>query len=304
MPHELLCYLVVAWTYFSLVSNSIYSSFPQNRIFLPVHTAHCAFRSPGKSEDLLANCWRDCILETLEGPYADHTSCCPTRRTYSNRNFWWRCKIHTGWCKSDSHAFEYRDSNHHAFLGYYVFLITRKFVCKINLRKILVLYYCFPFDSQWGLDLSRFPFFVLRYELTLGQETLDPVLRVIAWSLNVSVLEKKHTLYHPQMPRNSPKSSPDLECILPLWHFAGTCARLAMWVGGQQWDPMVNPGAGGKLDTSTTGSLWWSAVVTGNGMWNCGAFEDTTNPLLFAIDVLLQPELVHVSIMPCILYIA
>ena len=52
----------------------------------------------------------------------------------------------------------------------------------------------------WGLDLSRFPFFVLRYELTLGQETLDPVLRVIAWSLNVSVLEQKHTFYPPRSP--------------------------------------------------------------------------------------------------------
>ena len=37
-----------------------------------------------------------------------------------------------------------------------------------------------------GLDLSRFVFFTLRYELSLGPETLDPILRVVAWSLNVS----------------------------------------------------------------------------------------------------------------------
>ena len=36
---------------------------------------------------------------------------------------------------------------------------------------------------------------------------------------------------------------------------------------------------------------------TGNGMLNCGAFEDTTNPSLFAIDVLLRLGMVHVSIM-------
>ncbi len=37
-----------------------------------------------------------------------------------------------------------------------------------------------------GLDLSRFPIFVLRHELSLGCKTLDPFLRVIAWSLNDS----------------------------------------------------------------------------------------------------------------------
>ena len=36
-----------------------------------------------------------------------------------------------------------------------------------------------------GSDLSRFVFFTLRHELSLGTKTLDPVLRVTAWSLNV-----------------------------------------------------------------------------------------------------------------------
>lgn len=36
-----------------------------------------------------------------------------------------------------------------------------------------------------GLDLSRFVFFVLRFELSLGSASLDPILRVAAWSLNV-----------------------------------------------------------------------------------------------------------------------
>ena len=37
-----------------------------------------------------------------------------------------------------------------------------------------------------GLDLCRFVFFVLRYELYLGPQTLDPVLRVACWSLNAA----------------------------------------------------------------------------------------------------------------------
>ena len=37
-----------------------------------------------------------------------------------------------------------------------------------------------------GSDLSRFVFFSLRHELSLGTRTLDPVLRVTAWSLNVT----------------------------------------------------------------------------------------------------------------------
>ena len=37
-----------------------------------------------------------------------------------------------------------------------------------------------------GSDLSRFVFFTLRHELSLGTRTLDPVLRVTAWSLNAT----------------------------------------------------------------------------------------------------------------------
>ena len=36
-----------------------------------------------------------------------------------------------------------------------------------------------------GLDLSRFPYFVLRHELSLGVETMHEVFKVTTWSLNV-----------------------------------------------------------------------------------------------------------------------
>jgi hypothetical protein len=45
-----------------------------------------------------------------------------------------------------------------------------------------------PSLCQRGLDVCRFPFFVLRHEVSLGGRTLDPVLRVCAWSLNVTRL--------------------------------------------------------------------------------------------------------------------
>ena len=43
-------------------------------------------------------------------------------------------------------------------------------------------------EYKSGLDLCRFPFFVLRHEVSLGYKTLDPVLRLVAWSLNVAFL--------------------------------------------------------------------------------------------------------------------
>ena len=51
-------------------------------------------------------------------------------------------------------------------------------------------FYLFPLiDPSLGLDLARFPFFLLRYEVSLGAQSLDPVLRVAAWSLNAIRLE-------------------------------------------------------------------------------------------------------------------
>ena len=37
--------------------------------------------------------------------------------------------------------------------------------------------------SQPGLDLCRFPFFVLRYEVSLGSTSLNSILKINAWSL-------------------------------------------------------------------------------------------------------------------------
>lgn len=47
---------------------------------------------------------------------------------------------------------------------------------------------CRPMDrslDRLGLPLSRFVLCVLRHEYILGVQTLDPVWRTIAWSLNV-----------------------------------------------------------------------------------------------------------------------
>ncbi len=40
--------------------------------------------------------------------------------------------------------------------------------------------------QQSGLDIARFPFFVLRHEVSLGRKTLDPIFRIAAWSLNAT----------------------------------------------------------------------------------------------------------------------
>ena len=44
------------------------------------------------------------------------------------------------------------------------------------------------FDLDWGLDLCRFPFFVLRHEVSLGPRTINPILRIVAWSFNEAYL--------------------------------------------------------------------------------------------------------------------
>ena len=74
-------------------------------------------------------------------------------------------------------------------------------------------------SSQLGLDLSRFPFFVLRYELTLGERTLDPILRVVAWSLNVPELEQ---LYWYSIRFCYPKNSCDFHQIQS-WELTPCC---------------------------------------------------------------------------------
>ena len=98
--------------------------------------------------------------------------------------------------------------------------------------------------SYLGLDLSRFPFFVLRYELTLGERTLDPIMRVIAWSLNAPKLDlcvifdlvlfpfKMVVFYLHQVQ----------SCDVKIWNIVPTCIRLPTLASGQRLDRMVNPG--------------------------------------------------------------
>lgn len=92
-----------------------------------------------------------------------------------------------------------------------------------------------------GLDLSRFPFFVLRYELTLGERTLDPILRVIAWSLNAPELE--HSIWFcptkimlTSTARFPPKSSPVK--WKTMWHIVWTDLHQVGYIG--MW-PTVGP---------------------------------------------------------------
>ncbi|CAE7311028.1 unnamed protein product, partial [Symbiodinium sp. KB8] len=52
--------------------------------------------------------------------------------------------------------------------------------------KIIVMLLSFCLHEAQALELSRFPWFVLRGEYNLGPPTLDGPLRVLAWSLNVA----------------------------------------------------------------------------------------------------------------------
>ena len=52
--------------------------------------------------------------------------------------------------------------------------------------KVIVMLLSFCLHEAKALELSRFPWFVLRHEYNLGPKTLDRPLRVLAWSLNVA----------------------------------------------------------------------------------------------------------------------
>ena len=51
--------------------------------------------------------------------------------------------------------------------------------------KVIVMLVSFLLYEPGPSKLSRFPWFVLRHELSLGPATLDPVVRILAWSLNI-----------------------------------------------------------------------------------------------------------------------
>ena len=52
--------------------------------------------------------------------------------------------------------------------------------------KLIVLLTSFVLHDPKPSERSRWPYFVLRHELCLGAETLDPILRITAWSLNIA----------------------------------------------------------------------------------------------------------------------
>ena len=51
--------------------------------------------------------------------------------------------------------------------------------------KIIVMLVSLLLHEPGPSQLSRFPWFLLRHEWCLGPRTLDPAVRVLAWSLNV-----------------------------------------------------------------------------------------------------------------------
>ena len=51
--------------------------------------------------------------------------------------------------------------------------------------KVIVMLVSFLLYEPGPAKLSRFPWFVLRHELSLGAATLDPVVRILTWSLNL-----------------------------------------------------------------------------------------------------------------------
>ena len=68
-----------------------------------------------------------------------------------------------------------------------------------GLKVICVMLNYILYDKP-SLELSRYPFFLLRWELSLGVTTLHPFWRVTAWSLNVA--------YTGKFPRLGPAGKP------------------------------------------------------------------------------------------------
>eukprot|EP00439_Symbiodinium_sp_Y106_P053685 s827_g7.t1 len=52
--------------------------------------------------------------------------------------------------------------------------------------KLIINLVSFPLYDSAASKLCRWPYFVLRYEVSLGERTLDPIWRVAAWSLNIA----------------------------------------------------------------------------------------------------------------------
>ena len=52
--------------------------------------------------------------------------------------------------------------------------------------KVVVMLLSLPLQTIRSLEMCRYPYFVLRESLSLGARTLDPVFRVVCWSLNVA----------------------------------------------------------------------------------------------------------------------
>ena len=65
--------------------------------------------------------------------------------------------------------------------------------------KVICILLSYVLQEVQSLDLCRFPFFVLRHELSLGVRSLHPIWRITAWSINVA--------YSGIFPRNGPSGA-------------------------------------------------------------------------------------------------
>lgn len=168
-----------------------------------------ALRISGKEQDLCPRGWENWVLAALSDVHGS-TSCVGSPWPKLNRSMapasgciWGWCKIYPSWSQNrDSSAqLSFTKDRTHLWLIWLSSVMFFKYIsAHLNLYMIAFcdpelwkhkskLWYWYIFFShcwsQWGLDMARFPFFVLRYEVSLGAKTLDPILRIAAWSLNV-----------------------------------------------------------------------------------------------------------------------
>ena len=182
MPHELLCYLVATWIYFfqNCVTTHVQPS------LLPCHLfPHIGLHA----QENRKISWKSADVTSFWKHWRDHVP------------------FHHPAAEEGKHIpiGIFGDDAKYTLAGAKVIVMLLNFVVQNTMRALTYLCVCFlvlqrnmqqnPQENvltphvhvtPLGLDLSRFPFFVLRYELTLGQQTMDPILRVIAWSFNAS----------------------------------------------------------------------------------------------------------------------
>ena len=85
-----------------------------------------------------------------------------------------------------AYAVKFQKENTTIFVDYVVVVVAGVVVVVVLVVVVVVVISGYIIPTDQGLDLARFIFFVLRNEVCLGHETLDPVLRIAAWSFNVT----------------------------------------------------------------------------------------------------------------------